>query len=382
MHSIDASFDFHLFVLLCVRLFQVSNCHDPSHLITDYIRDSDSPTFDLGISLFQARATDGSSSSSSSSSSASSATSVTETLLHHWHNALRRLGRPFASVRLSLESPNMIEAQIPVREFFLDEYQKNGQEKRLHEEGDHAEQTPNGSSSSPSSASHDANSFAIHADRFCTLLTLLAEPSQVEYISQQAPFLTHNRHASPLIQQGTYHRPGLLYQNGLTGKGQVITVADTGVAHGSCWFHDPTVPTPIDRVDMSHRKIVAYMNTRGKSYDLPSGHGSHTAASIAGHVDLTSSYAEPRSADETETLRRLAEYNGVAYQAKLAVFDVNDGLTTGKIKPPKDIYGRYYELAYNTMGARISSNSWGSRNGSYISSLTRINTTECVRIIG
>ena len=57
---------------------------------------------------------------------------------------------------------------------------------------------------------------------------------------------------------------------------------------------------------------------------------------------------------------------GVAPDAKLAIFDVNDGLTSGKIKPPKDIYAKYFQLAFETMGARISSNSWGSKNGSYI----------------
>jgi hypothetical protein len=41
------------------------------------------------------------------------------------------------------------------------------------------------------------------------------------------------------------------------------------------------------------------------------------------------------------------------------------GNTIGKIKPPHDIYANYYQKAYN-MGARIGSNSWGSKNGSYI----------------
>jgi hypothetical protein len=41
---------------------------------------------------------------------------------------------------------------------------------------------------------------------------------------------------------------------------------------------------------------------------------------------------DPQHAD---TLRLLQQYSGVAYEAKLAVFDVNDGLTAGKIRPPK-----------------------------------------------
>jgi hypothetical protein len=33
-----------------------------------------------------------------------------------------------------------------------------------------------------------------------------------------------------------------------------------------------------------------------------------------------------------------------------------------------DIYNLYYKKAFEQMGARISSNSWGARNGSYIMS--------------
>jgi len=41
-------------------------------------------------------------------------------------------------------------------------------------------------------------------------------------------------------------------------------------------------------------------------------------------------------------------------------------LTPGKTRPPRDIYAKYYQLAFDAMGARISSNSWDARNGSYI----------------
>jgi hypothetical protein len=100
----------------------------------------------------------------------------------------------------------------------------------------------------------------------------------------------------------------------------------------------------------------------------PDGHGSHTAASIAGRIDPARIARALAKGDlaQAELLKHLSDYDGVAYEARLAVFDVNDGLTPGKIRPPRDIYAKYYQLAFDTMGARISSNSWGARNGSYI----------------
>jgi len=110
-------------------------------------------------------------------------------------------------------------------------------------------------------------------------------------------------------------------------------VADTGVAHGHCFFSDSSVAAPVDAVDFRHRKIVSYVSARGKKYDLPSGHGSHTAASIAGQVDPAQIERARARGDERAaiTLERLAQYNGAAPRARLAVFDVNDGLTPGKV---------------------------------------------------
>ena len=109
-----------------------------------------------------------------------------------------------------------------------------------------------------------------------------------------------------------------------------------------------------DRVDPFHRKIVIYVSTRGKTYDHPSGHGTHTACSIAGSVEIDN---RTDGFGQDHDLHDMARYNGIAPHARLAVFDFNDGQTQGKIKPPKDIYGQYFRRAYHEAGARISSNS-------------------------
>ena len=111
-------------------------------------------------------------------------------------------------------------------------------------------------------------------------------------------------------------------------------------------------------MDHSHRKLVSYFAVRNKTHDQKNGHGSHTAGSIAGKALLSPS-------DPSSLLTRLAEYNGVAPDAKLVIFDFNDGKTRTKIKTPRNITAGFF-LPSHAAGARISSNSWGARNGSYI----------------
>ena len=55
----------------------------------------------------------------------------------------------------------------------------------------------------------------------------------------------------------------------------------------------------------------------------------------------------------------------MAPSAKLAVWDFNDGRTRTKIRTPRDLTRGFFQPSYD-VGARISSNSWGARNGSYI----------------
>lgn len=165
---------------------------------------------------------------------------TTRRLVGKWSDELKRRGVPWSDVRLDAEAAHIVLVVVPVAFF---------------------QQSPNTASSAGAAA---------HSASFCDLLSLFASHPLTEYIEQAASFSTHNKHATPLVQSGTYTpRPSILHQHGLTGRGQVVTVADTGVAHGHCFFADDRVPTPVDRVDFSHRKLVAYINTRGKDYDLP-----------------------------------------------------------------------------------------------------------------
>ena len=137
-------------------------------------------------------------------------------------------------------------------------------------------------------------------------------------------------------------------------------------------------------MDHGHRKIVTYVAAHNKTYDNQNGHGTHTvthspssspiectatrahrsllspqACSIAGSVIL------PPDVVQDDPLVVLHQYGGMAPGAKLAIFDFNDGRTHTKIRTPKDLTSGFFAPSYD-LGARVSSNSWGARNGSYI----------------
>jgi hypothetical protein len=152
----------------------------------------------------------------------------------------------------------------------------------------------------------------------------------------------------------------LSFSHLLKGAGQIVGISDTGADVNSCFFYDPNFPNgPAykdylanqgDNVikysqpsDHSHRKIVQYVkfSTKdggGKDIHVH-GHGSHTAGSVAGAVYQGDS-----------------SYNGMAPEAKLAVFDMGPSLS--KLPDPLDI--NMLPWSYGA-GARIHTNSWTSK---------------------
>ena len=166
-------------------------------------------------------------------------------------------------------------------------------------------------------------------------------------------FETHNLHATRLIESGrlllddSVSLP--LKTHGVTARGVIIATGDTGIAYNSCFFADSHRPVPLNTFDFSHRKIVTYQALRNKTYDAVGGHGTHTAASAAGSID-------PSLLAHSSELQRLARYAGTASDARLAIFDFNDGLTRTKIKTPRDIYNGYLKRAHDEARATISTN--------------------------
>ena len=159
------------------------------------------------------------------------------------------------------------------------------------------------------------------------------------------------------LQSGPNGLTTPLFEHGLHGEGQIIAVLDTGVDYTSCYFAEPdgSLP-PINTVDLSRRKIVAY----DFLYDDPNspnaydnqGHGTHAAASAVGDsgTPIVHDYGD-----------------AIAPGAKLIVQDA--GYTGGDACSQRPGIGcpvnitPILDQAYR-QGARIHSNSWGDAQGS------------------
>jgi len=158
----------------------------------------------------------------------------------------------------------------------------------------------------------------------------VASIDEVLYI-EEAPEATLRNNTTRWIVQTNVSSQTPLYDNGLTGEGQVIGVLDTKLDINHCAFIDPSVPVRMNELMPDHRKIIAY-NTEFGSND----HGTHVSGIAGGD----------NGADD--------DRRGVAYDAKLAYnyLPALSDSATGVLFPS------LLEL-HRSQGARIHTNSWG-----------------------
>ena len=179
-------------------------------------------------------------------------------------------------------------------------------------------------------------------------LRFMAQQHETSWIEPREKFRLRNKWAQGIIQSGSALRTPI-FSRGLTGAGQVIGIADTGIDMNLCFFKDNARATPINRVDVQHRKIISYRHrgTWGNTID-EEGHGSHTTGSLVGNAV---------SGNETE-------FNGMAPDAKLIFDDIyaNDNLS-----PPDDLEHDLFPEPY-VQGARVRSESWGGDSNFYTTS--------------
>jgi len=128
---------------------------------------------------------------------------------------------------------------------------------------------------------------------------------------------------------------------GLSGAGQIIGIADTGLDTGDLATLHP---------DLRGRVIKTYCLGRTNPCDWsdPHGHGTHVAGSVLGNGSVSKAYnaAGP-------------SYAGLAPQASL-VFQSTSDSTGGLLGIPEDLED-LLRTAYQD-GVRIHSNSWGSKS--------------------
>eukprot|EP00736_Rhodelphis_marinus_P008051 Rmarinus@m.28362 len=180
------------------------------------------------------------------------------------------------------------------------------------------------------------------------VVSFLASQPEAHFIEEVPRHHTMNRYAVGVLQSGdalSY----VLHDHGLTGEGQIIGVADTGVDTDHCFFHDPNYAIPFDGLNLNHRKVIQY--NRIVDGEDAHGHGTHVGGSVAGSV------YDSASADGAEN------YEGAAPDARLVIDDIGYGVE-GTLVVPDSIYEDLFPLSY-AAGARIHSNSWGADQNTY-----------------
>lgn len=178
----------------------------------------------------------------------------------------------------------------------------------------------------------------------------LAKMPAVVYIEPVQSYRLMNDRARDLVAATPLGVDGWLSPSwpGLTGAGQIIGLADSGLDKGSTEdIHPDLASVP------GHMPKVAMLKSwaGAPSAADPNGHGTHMAATIAG----TGSALAGR-------------YQGLAPGASIYF----QGLTnsSGQLDPPPDLTA-LFTPAYEA-GVRIHVNGWGGENGGYQSTASQI----------
>ncbi|HKY30901.1 MAG TPA: S8 family serine peptidase [Candidatus Polarisedimenticolia bacterium] len=202
------------------------------------------------------------------------------------------------------------------------------------------------------------------------VLSLLAGLPEVEAVEPVRPIRFLNQDAVWVHQSfvGPSPQQTPIFDRGIFGCGQIISLADSGQDFGACHFSDPVAgPPPVvacttppcpPAAPAARRKDILYYNwsgtPAGDDDTCPatlgaSGHGTHTSGSAAGD---RSPFAD--CAGFTTPARTSGD--GQAPGAKLVMMEMGDGL-----EYLNNLGGTLWNLAdvaYQT-GARIQSHSWG-----------------------
>jgi hypothetical protein len=218
--------------------------------------------------------------------------------------------------------------------------------------------------SSPSASAHHVSLSVSVPSTHSTLAAhwLIAHPA-VTFVQLRPAFTTLNSNAAWQLQSAV---PSMLpvWQHGLRGEGQLISVGDTGIHPNSCFFAPGTsrlavqstirsgaaaacnLDPPLNlSADSRHPKLHAYIKYTSTDYsDVPGGHGTHVCGSASG------SCSGP-----------LALFDGMAPAAKLVFIDLAH---EDELIVPDDLASDYFPCVYHA-GARISSNSWGGSDNIY-----------------
>ncbi|GLC65706.1 hypothetical protein PLESTF_000331300 [Pleodorina starrii] len=208
---------------------------------------------------------------------------------------------------------------------------------------------------------------------------LTAEPTTT-WVEPQSRASLANERGILLIQTGalsdaqylspmSYTKP--FWKAGLTGRNQIIGLADTGINLNSCFLTDENFDyaregaasqllsgEPTGFRWPQHRKVVQYLVPSGANVsdyfgDYFQSHGTHVSGSIAGSMQddwLPAGFAESVA-------------TGAAPLARLSFIDMVAQSRPGAMTEPAPFDQRHLPYHY-AVGARISSDSWGYASAS------------------
>ncbi|MBN2379204.1 S8 family serine peptidase [candidate division WOR-3 bacterium] len=193
-------------------------------------------------------------------------------------------------------------------------------------------------------------------------ITTLALEPYVKWIEPyQRPYAL-NAYAQWVLQTWETNNRRI-WDQGLTGEGQIVSSIDSGLRTTHNFFRDPSVSITDFGDYPSHRKVIGYKKAAidPDGYILfgdQGGHGSHTSTSIAGN---------------DEPVGGTSEYDGIAPDAKIYYVDAGGG-GSGMYLPANIEYSLSIPYDGNSAGgARLISLSWGSQN-------TRSYDSQCMQM--
>jgi len=136
--------------------------------------------------------------------------------------------------------------------------------------------------------------------------------------------------------------------DGLTGKGQIIALADSGLGNGQMSDPHPDLKSQPGQ----YPKVVMLKSfTDRKETDDPNGHGTHMASTVAGTGAASN-----------------GKYKGIAPGASIYFECILN--SQGEASPPLNIE-KLFQPAYDA-AARIHINGWGEKNNAYLYSASQI----------
>lgn len=157
------------------------------------------------------------------------------------------------------------------------------------------------------------------------------------------PHLLNDR-SRDIIGATPLNVPGFITPQGLTGKGQIVGLADSGLDTGSIADIHPDLRSTPGKMP----KVVMLKSWAGReTASDTNGHGTHMAATIAGTGAASG-----------------GQYHGVAPEASIYFQSIMNA--QGKLSPPSDLE-RLFKPAY-AADVRVHVNGWGGGANKYLNS--------------